>query len=344
MKNNSNSILNKIGDVNSELIKITKKFNSIDSLYEKLENNIKEESSLRQNIEKKTFHMNETLNNKILTLRKGFDDLAQIITEQTENLKLKFMDDIQKNNDKFYKGFEESLKRIETYEKNATNSFTEFTLFKSELSSKVNSLEDNLNKEIREVRKELNNNNLRIDILDKKLNDNLFTLQNDLSELLKEFNYVRNDIEMIKNFKENTILNFKDISEEFVKNEENYHKFINKISFQMQDIERKILQFEQTFNSQNDTFTNIKKDIYSQIYDANLNINNKFQSMNESFFEKQENFEKMFTTFQNSLIDENEKFTVFITEQLDQHNKNIKRIIDVMNEDLDLIKNKVSNF
>src|SRR5690606_20135324 len=112
-----------------------------------------------------------------------------------------------------------------------------------------------------------------------------------------------------------------------------FNKFTNKISVHLSEFESKLNLFEQSFTMHNESFVNIKKDIYSQIYDSNLNINNKFQMMNETVFEKIDGYDKSISMFQNSLIGENEKFTSFITEQFDQHQKNLKKIMDFVNED-----------
>jgi hypothetical protein len=63
--------------------------------------------------------------------------------------------------------------------------------------------------------------------------------------------------------------------------------------------------------------------------------------MNEDALDKLDNFEKLNHTFQNSLIIENDKFTSYIADQMEAHQKNVKKLVDFTNEDLDLIKNKV---
>ncbi len=337
------SLINKFGDVNSEILKLNKKIQSIDSFNEKLENNLKEEIAFRQNIEKKTFHMNETFNNKFITMRKGFDDLVQVMTEQIESLKTKFSEDLHINSNSFLDRFEESIKRIENHEKKSNDSLYDLNNFKNEIGVKIEKLEESLRKDVKDIKKDINSNNMKIEILEKKINENVLNIQHEITGLLKDVTYIKNEIEMVKNFKENTILNFKDISEEFIKSEESFNKLTNRLNISIQEFESKIRLFEQTFNLQNDNFANIKKDIYAQIYDSNLNINNKFQLMNDNLFEKLEGYDKRIETFQNSILDENERFTSYLTSQIEQHQKNLKKLNDFTNDDLELLKNKVNN-
>jgi hypothetical protein len=341
---NTPSLSNRLSDINLEFMKINKKLSSLEAINEKIDSGIKEEAKLRQNVEKKTFHMSETFSEKFLALRKGFDDLASAVTDQIEQFKVKFIDEgIHKNNERYFKGFEEALRRIETVEKNSNNFTIDFNLLKSESNSKYVRLEDTIINEIKEVKKEIINNNTKVEILDKKLNENLNIVKEDISKLSKEINSIKNDVEMIKSFRENSNLNFKDISKEFIKSEETLNKFSNKISMMVQEIEGKMKHFESTFTLQNDNFVNIKKDIYAQIYDMNLNANNKFQKINEQLFEKLENNQKVWNNFKDAVIMENDKFTVYMTDQMEQNYKNMKKLIEYSNEDLDLLKSKCTS-
>lgn len=56
------------------------------------------------------------------------------------------------------------------------------------------------------------------------------------------------------------------------------------------------------FNVQSDTLSDIKKDIYNQIYDCNIGINNKFQKINETLFDKLEGYDKTMQHFQHNIV------------------------------------------
>jgi len=338
---NSNSIQSRIGEINGELITLNRKIQSVETYQNKLDNNIREEAILRQNIEKKTFYINETLNNKILSMKKGFDDLAEVVTYQIESLRSKFMEDFHLNNQNFLKKFEESLKRLETYEKSNERTYHDLSHFKSENNQRLIYLEETFLREIKDLKKEVTNNTIKLEMFEKKINENSFNVKITSGDLVKELSDIKQEIEILKNFKENTFINFKDISNELIKNEDNYQKFVNEIISHIQEIEGKIMFYEQNAKTQNENFLNVKKDIYTQIYDNNININNKFDLINQSIYEKMNNYDKTQNTFQNSIIDENEKFMGFVSEQIKQYNLNVKKLIENINDDLELLKTKV---
>lgn len=335
------SVLNKIGDVNTEILKLNMKLKSIDSFHEKFENNLKEEAQLRQNIEKKTFYMNENFTEKFNSFDKKIELLSSSVTECIDSTNDQILQEVHDANEKLLMRFQESVRRIDIAEKNSNEVFTNFTLFKNENNKKINYFEETLQTDVQEIKKELRESNLRLEMLERKVSDNLAITQKDFSQISKDLNSLKNDMEMIKNFKENTILNFKDISDELIKNESEFNRLTNKIFVQISEFESKVKNYEQSYNIQNDTFMNIKKDLYNQIYDSNLNFNNKFQLMNETVLDKLEHFEKLNLTFQNSIVIENDRFSSFIADQMETHHKNVKKLVDFTNEDLGLIKTKV---
>lgn len=344
MKNANASIINKVGDINVEVMTVSRKLTQIESYTHKLDEEIKEEASLRQNVEKKTFLMNETFKTKIDGLSKGFDAFTELMTNQLQVINEKFMENQHQSSEQLIKECQGALERLESYETNSNELYADFHLFKSETNTKIESVEDVLRKDIQEIKKQILDRNNKIEALDEKVTQDLDIIRNDIGDIVKDVSTIKNEIEMFKNFKQNTILNFGDISDEFVRNDKEFKKFTNSIYSQIAEFDSKINLFDQTFNMHNDNFINIKKDIYNQIYDNNLTINNRFKDMNDTFLEKFEQIEKMNQEYQSSLLLENEKFSDYLTEKSDGNFKNIKKLIDYSYSELDLVKERVKIF
>jgi len=108
------------------------------------------------------------------------------------------------------------------------------------------------------------------------------------------------------------------------------------------DLELKMKNFEIKFQDQADMFNSIKKDLFAEIYDYNQKSNNKFQMVNETIVEKLDKYDVSFTNFQNILVNEHEKFSQFICEQIDMHNSNLKKSIEYNVEDIKMINENFS--
>ena len=127
-------------------------------------------------------------------------------------------------------------------------------------------------------------------------------MNRDIAGIVKDLNLIKFEVETVRNFKENTLVNFKDIGDEFLKNEEIYRKMTRRINEQISEFEGKIQSFEQGFNFNNENFAIIKKDLYSQIYDSNLNINNKIQIFTDTLNQRFESFDRLISEFQSNMM------------------------------------------
>jgi len=80
--------------------------------------------------------------------------------------------------------------------------------------------------------------------------------------------------------------NFKEFGEEFIKLEKGYKDFALKLNIQLQEWETKQKSYLKSYNSFSDGFVDMKKDVYTQLYDSNLTINNKFQVITDTYIDK----------------------------------------------------------
>ena len=80
--------------------------------------------------------------------------------------------------------------------------------------------------------------------------------------------------------------NFKEFGEEFIKLEKGYKDFALKLNIQLQEWEAKQKSYLKSYNSFSDGFVDMKKDVYTQLYDSNLTINNKFQVITDTYIDK----------------------------------------------------------
>lgn len=101
--------------------------------------------------------------------------------------------------------------------------------------------------------------------------------------------------------------------------------------------------FEMNFAAQIEQMENFKKEIHSKLYDNNCSINTRFQHINESLIEKFEDYDRTIANFQDNILGENTKFTEYLSEQVDAQHKNTKKLMDYMNSDMTILKEKSNN-
>jgi predicted nucleic acid-binding Zn-ribbon protein len=235
-------------------------------------------------------------------VRSDIDIINETLNGQLTDLKKKMLDEMNKNSGSIVKSFEERLKRLENNDIQMQNSLNELANNKILNENKLMNIEHSLGLELKEIKKELSNHSIILENLENKINDNIISMNRDIGELIKDVNKIKFEVDSLNNFKENTVFNFKDIGDEFLKNEELFKKLKYNINMQIKDFESNLVNFEQSFKLHNDNFVNVKKDIYSQIYDANLNVNSKMQNLNEILNQRFGYFDKIVDDFQDNLL------------------------------------------
>ena len=70
-------------------------------------------------------------------------------------------------------------------------------------------------------------------------------------------------------------------------------------------------------------------------------MSNKFDAINENVLDKFENIEKNFKNFKMALVDENEKFSQYLMDQLENSQNNFRKLQEFNNEELKLLTEKV---
>jgi hypothetical protein len=109
----------------------------------------------------------------------------------------------------------------------------------------------------------------------------------------------------------------------------------------IRDTDSRLRLMDNNMNNQIEQIENTKKEIYAQLYDNNISHTNKFQLINESLIEKFEDYDKIISRFQENILKENSKFTEYIVEQVEGHQKNNKKLFDYFSSEMMISKEKV---
>lgn len=217
MKNNPNSLINKFADIHTELVKLNKRQSNIEIYLDRTNLNLKDEIFLRDGIEKKNFLNYESLNEKISMLKSSIHEKANEDKVEISEMKNKFEEMIKSCQVNNKKDSDEKTIRLDIIEGRVVDNEKTIENIKNLIESKNAFLLESFNKEIREVKSDIEKQTYQIQSIDKKNNEVIGMIINDIKEINKNIIGMKNDIEVIKVFKENTNINFKDITNEFVK-------------------------------------------------------------------------------------------------------------------------------
>ena len=87
-----------------------------------------------------------------------------------------------------------------------------------------------------------------------------------------------------------------------LKSEEQNQSFQKRVSLSLQDFENRSRSVEEVLQGYQGSFTNMKKDLYNQIFDNNSGINEKFDIISSNMNERIDNQEKLLKNFKETII------------------------------------------
>lgn len=201
--------------------------------------------------------------------------------------------------------------------------------------------EEILNKEFSQYRSELNKNELKLSLLEKKYNglsSQYYTDTKSINNNIKSLNDIQKNFE---DFQNNTISNLKNFKDEFTHNVENNKLFISEISKIIEDFQKKINIFEKNNNKLNQQYLLTKNNIDETMEDIMQKLNNELnefhKSINSQVLEQGQEIEN----FEKFMSQEHEKFVEFIQNHLDESISSIKKLFDFNGDDIKKLNEKI---
>ena len=128
---------NVIADVNLDIMRMNKKIDKQNDYQEHIQSLMEEEIKLRQEIEKKTFLINENLSSEINKIKQNFISFSNQIEENMKNNFQKIYNDNQLNKSKLLSSNDEIFKKLNEFEQKTNINTDEKFLKLQEIDEKI---------------------------------------------------------------------------------------------------------------------------------------------------------------------------------------------------------------
>ena len=343
LKNSSVSqeaIESKFADMNLDLSKINKKVFQFEQYQNHIENLIEEEAKLRQNVEKKTFLINENLTSEISKLKNGFDTFSKTIANHIEEIKDQILVDVKNNNNKFLNQFQSNLKRFDEYEKFFENRKDDKLFQLNEIENKISILEQVTGNQISVIKNQIKTNSDNIQLIQNKINDSNNLLNNEMSQLKEEIKILQSQIDELKSNKITNNDSFSKIKSDLTRLNQKNEQLQNELNLIVNDVQNKLKHYESINKMLNENFISIKNDINTQLDDMNSLSNKNYNKLQNDLLNQIKESKVQMDKFNINIIEENKKFIDYNQEQLKKQSDNVKQLFEISNDDLDLLKKK----
>ena len=282
--NDKKSFDNVISDINLDIMKIYKKLEKHSNYQENLQSLLEQEIKLRQDIEKKTYLINENLTTEISKIKFNMNNFTQTINDSLKEYFQKMTEAQNKQKENLEIKSAEINKKMEQYD----------------LTIKKNQEEKN-NKliEFEEKMKLIEENNL----------NNYQTLQKNNK---KDISLIKNEIQSLKNAKINTNSEMNKLIKEIDSININFDKTIIDINNHRMEIQTKINNFESGHRIFHQDFETLKENLFNHINDINDINKSDLIKTREEIFDNIKQIKNDMNQFNLNIIKENQKFILII--------------------------------
>ena len=336
-----NQIVKKVAFQNLGLKKLEERINELENLTASLSMKIRDESNKRINFEDNTL-TNQTGNEaQIQTLKEAIKDLGNLVNDSIEDIKIKNKKDLNELNLNLQNYIDNKIKYVNNDNLDINDNDNNIIQKNyEELNLKIFNLNNDFKNSFKNYKDELNSNITKIDYFEKKLTDNVNNIKEEIKIINKEILDIKNEIRGFKSFKENSNNNFRMIKGDILKQEEIITNFTNKITLMINEYEEKLRKFENDIIEQNKKYTSIKEDLISHITVQDNKITTKLIELNDIIQDFNINQCNEINNFEKHILDEEEKFNVFIQDKLNQEKENIQKMLYYSGEEINNLKNK----
>ena len=331
---------NKIADVNLDLMRINKKLEKQTDYQEHIQSLIEEEIKLRQEIEKKTFLINESLTSEISRMKQNFISFSNEIQNMMKNNIQKIYDENQINKNKLFSTNDEIIKRLNDYENKTNINKDEKYLKLQEIDEKIKLLEETSFSQYQNLQKNNLNNSQELTNIKNLINNNNLLFNDELNLIKNDISSLKNEVHLLKTAKVNICGDIGKILKEIEYINQRFEKTIKEINNSKIEIQSKLTNYETSNRSFEENFSNLKEEFLQHLDQISSRKNEDLNKISDQVFEQIKQMKSDMDKFNLNIIQENQKFIDYSQGQLQEHDNNMKKLFEFTSDDIEVLKKK----
>ena len=338
--NDKRNFENIISDINLDLMKINKKLEKHSDYQEHIQSILEEEIKLRQDVEKKTFLMNENLNSEITKMKFNISNFTQTINETLKETLKKINDENQKGKINLNEKNEEINKKMNEYELKIKKNQEEKSLKLMELEERIKLIEENNLNQFQNLQKNNMTNMQELNNIKNLVKNNNILINDEINIIKKDITYIKNEIQALKGSKVNMDSDLNKLLKQIEYLNQKFEKTINDLNNTKIEIQTKINNYESANRLFQQNFSDIKENLLSHLDEMN-NINKEdIIKIKDETFDQIKKIKNDMNQFNLNIIKENQKFIDYSQNQLQEHDDNLKKLFELTTDDIEVLKKK----
>ena len=338
--NEKKSFDNKISDVNLDIMRINKKLEKQTDYQEHIQTLMEEEIKLRQEIEKKTFLINENLTSEVNKIKQNFILFSNDIQENLKNNIQKIIDDNQITKSKISSTNDNIFKKINEFEKKTNINKDEKFLKLQEIDEKIKLLEESTFTQYQNLQKNYMNNAQELTNIKNLINNNNLLYNDEINLIKNDITYLKNEIQLLKTTKINMCGDMGKILKEIEFVNQRFEKTLKEINNSKIEIQTKLNNFETTNRLFEENFSDLKEEFLQHLDMINNKKQEDINNVKDQIFGQIKQMKTDMDKFNLNIIHENQKFIDYSQGQLQEHDSNMKKLFEYTTDDIEVLKKK----
>lgn len=324
---------------NITITKLDKRIKDLESLTNKLNERLNEESIKRKDLETIYNMSSENNNFQIKALKESIEQLAKIFNTSLQDMKTSFSEEINNKIQPLKEKIDDKNEKIEEIINNKKN---------DEINHQ-NSLKDfnlnfvNIEQELKLCKNIFEENDKKFKNLEKIVNDDHTFMEEQIKVINNQFNAIDNESKINKKFKTNINKNIADIESaqrqqnEIINNiKENYDSY-------MSNFEEKLKNYYSYIMEESDKMLKMQNDINNHLDITDGKNMAKLKELSE-FFDKEINIQQNeIENFEKHVLEEHNHFSEYFQEKLKNLDENLSKNINLNTANIKQIKILMKN-
>lgn len=331
---------NKMADVNLDIMRINRKLDKQTDYQEHVQSLMEEEIKLRQEIEKKTFLINETLTSEINRMKQNFASFSNEIQGMMKNNIQKIYDDNQESKTKLFSSNEEIIKKLNEYEKKNIINKDEKYLRLQEIDEKIKMLEQTTFEQYQNLQKNQLSKSQELTEIKNTINNNHLLFNDEINLIKNDISFLKNEVKLLKTAKVNLCGDMGKILKEIEFVNQRFEKTIKEINNSKIEIQTKLNNYESTNRLFEENFSNLKEEFLQHLDQISNQKNEDINKISEQVFGQIKQMKTDMDKFNLNIIQENQKFIDYSQGQLQEHDNNMKKLFEFTSDDIEVLKKK----
>ena len=331
---------NKITDVNLDIMRINKKLDKQSEYQEHIQSLMEEEIKLRQEVEKKTFLINQNLTSEMNQLKQNFISFTTKL-ENKLNDNIKKINDDKENNQSFLNSLQNTIiDKMKKFEQKISINKEEKLLKFEEMEEKIKKLEQSSTSLYDNFKTQNLSKSNELDNIKSLINDNNLQVNQELNSIKNEIFQLKNEIQLLKSAKNNICSDIGKIIKEVEFVNQRFEKTVSDINNSKIEIKTKLDNYEASNKLFEENFMNLKDEFMQYLTDIKNQNSTDLNDIKDNIFNQIKQMKNDIEKFNLNIIQENQKFIDFSQNQLQEHGDNMKKLFEYTSDDIDILKKK----